>query len=99
MGKFARRSRSSTALRAIVAGLAILASMANPALAKDPLPVSTGHATAQPPVRQTVTTAQTTTQFGLGDVLIGVGNGQIQWRHPDGTLNATLDTGLGGFTT
>lgn len=32
-------------------------------------------------------------------MFVAVGNGQIQWRLPDGTLNATLDTGLGGYTT
>lgn len=42
---------------------------------------------------------QTSSQFGVGDVFIGVGSGLIQWRLPDGTLNATLDNGLGGFTT
>jgi len=42
---------------------------------------------------------QSSTSFGIGDVFVAVGNGQVQWRLPDGTLNATLDTGLGGYTT
>src|SRR5206468_4695397 len=37
--------------------------------------------------------------FQVGDVFVGVGNGQIQWYHPDGTLVQTLNNGVGGFTT
>ncbi|HLB62694.1 MAG TPA: hypothetical protein VJN50_08205 [Actinomycetota bacterium] len=37
--------------------------------------------------------------FGTGDVFVSVSGGKVQWRHSDGELNATLDTGLGGFTT
>lgn len=40
------------------------------------------------------------TTFQSGDVFVSVGNGKVQWRHPDGTLNQTLDTGAGAvFTT
>jgi hypothetical protein len=42
---------------------------------------------------------QSSTAFGIGDVFVAVGDGKVQWRLPDGTLNTTLDTGLGGFTT
>lgn len=37
--------------------------------------------------------------FTKGDVFVAVGNGRVQWRRPDGTLVATLDTTRGGFTT
>src|SRR3990172_5536120 len=37
--------------------------------------------------------------FGTGDVFVSVSDGEVQWRHSDGELNTTLDTGLGGFTT
>lgn len=39
------------------------------------------------------------TTFSVGDVFVAVGNGQVQWRLPSGTLNSTLNTTLGGFTT
>ncbi len=39
------------------------------------------------------------TTFSDGDVLVSVSNGQVQWRHADGTLNKTLSTGTGGYTT
>ena len=40
------------------------------------------------------------TTFTDGDVFVSVSNGKVQWRHPDGTLNQTLDTGFAGaFTT
>jgi hypothetical protein len=39
------------------------------------------------------------TTYVDGDVFIGVANGQVQWRGPDGTLKKTLTTGEGGFTT
>ncbi|HQY51458.1 MAG TPA: T9SS type A sorting domain-containing protein [Ignavibacteria bacterium] len=38
-------------------------------------------------------------QFQTGDVFVAVGNGQVQWRQPNGTLVQTLNTGQGGFTT
>ncbi len=34
-----------------------------------------------------------------GDVFIGVANGQVQWRGPDGTLRRTLNTGANEYTT
>jgi hypothetical protein len=37
--------------------------------------------------------------FTIGDVFVAVGSGRVQWRRPDGTLVATLDTTRGGFTT
>lgn len=38
--------------------------------------------------------------FTEGDVFVGVGNGQVQWRLPDGTLQETLTTNAEtGFTT
>jgi hypothetical protein len=30
--------------------------------------------------------------FGAGDVFVGIGRNQVQWRHPDGTLNSTMRT-------
>ncbi|HMQ69587.1 MAG TPA: T9SS type A sorting domain-containing protein [Ignavibacteria bacterium] len=38
-------------------------------------------------------------QYQTGDVFVAVGNGQVQWRQPDGTLVQTLNTGQGGYTT
>lgn len=70
------------------------------ALAGDPLPVASGSTTAAPTTPgEAQVAAQSSTAFGIGDVFVAVGNGLVQWRLPDGTLNATLDTGLGGFTT
>jgi sugar lactone lactonase YvrE len=40
-----------------------------------------------------------TTTYAVGDVFVSVGNGAVQWRLPDGTLNATLSDGTGGYTT
>src|SRR5450432_1042361 len=37
--------------------------------------------------------------FQVGDVFGAVGNGQVNWYHPDGTLVKTLDDLSGGFTT
>lgn len=38
--------------------------------------------------------------FADGDVFVSVSNGQVQWRHPDGTLNKTLTVSSGlGYTT
>ena len=37
--------------------------------------------------------------FANGDVFVAVGSGQVQWRHANGALETTLNTGLGGFTT
>ena len=34
-----------------------------------------------------------------GDVFVSIGSGMVQWREAGGTLHATLDTLLGGFTT
>ncbi len=71
---------------ALIASMLIVPSAA---IASDPLPVAPGHAktgvgTAGPSGE---VATQTTSQFGTGDVFVAVGNGQIQWRHPDGTLN------------
>ncbi len=64
------------------------------------MPPTSAASTGQPVGSESVSPAtHVSPRFATGDVFIGVGNGQIQWRHPDGTLNATLDTGLGGFTT
>lgn len=93
------RSVSNRVLRVGTALLSIVLTFPGTAFAGDPLPVAEGHATPEPGSSGVVTAAQSTSQFAVGDVFIGVGNGQIQWRLPDGTLNATLDTGLGGFTT
>lgn len=71
------------------------------AIAADPLPVrnpGSGVTTPTTPSEAQVA-AQSSTAFGIGDVFVAIGNGLVQWRRPDGTLNATLDTGLGGFTT
>ena len=44
--------------------------------------------------------ASATPTFAVGDVFAGVGSGQVQWRHADGTLQATLTTAsAAGFTT
>jgi hypothetical protein len=46
------------------------------------------------------TTAFTVTAaFAPGDVFVSVSNGKVQWRRGDGSLVATLDSGLGGYTT
>ena len=34
-------------------------------------------------------------QFGVGDLLIALNDGLVQWRHPDGTLVQVLDPGFG----
>jgi uncharacterized repeat protein (TIGR01451 family) len=34
-------------------------------------------------------------QFAIGDLLIGLNDGLVQWRHPDGTLAGVLDPGFG----
>ncbi|MBN2003167.1 MAG: hypothetical protein JXA21_07395 [Anaerolineae bacterium] len=39
------------------------------------------------------------TVFQKGDVVAAIGNGQVNWYRPDGTLVKVLDTGLGGATT
>ncbi len=36
--------------------------------------------------------------FSRGDLFISVSNGQVQWRGPDGTLKATLDTQTASLT-
>ena len=33
------------------------------------------------------------TTFIKGDIFVAVGNGKVQWRHADGSLNKILDTG------
>lgn len=43
--------------------------------------------------------SQLMAQFQTGDVFVGVASGSVQWRRPNGTLVATLNGGLGGFTT
>jgi Domain of unknown function DUF11 len=30
--------------------------------------------------------------FATGDLFVGIGSNQVQWRHPDGTLNRTMRT-------
>jgi Domain of unknown function DUF11 len=30
--------------------------------------------------------------FANGDLFVGIGSGKVQWRHPDGTLNRTMNT-------
>ncbi|MFX3630989.1 MAG: hypothetical protein ACE3JR_17115, partial [Ectobacillus sp.] len=37
--------------------------------------------------------------FSIGDVFVSVADGKVQWRDSAGAFIATLDTGLGGFTT
>lgn len=74
-----------------------------PTLPPLPAPPSGADATTDSPPSgepsvQTVETAASDT-FGLGDVFVSVGSGRVQWRLPDGQLNATLDTGAGGYTT
>ena len=39
------------------------------------------------------------TTFVDGDLFVSISNGQVQWHHADGTLNRTLTTAAGGFTT
>jgi hypothetical protein len=46
-----------------------------------------------------VATAAHSTTFQVGDVFVSVASGDVQWREPDGTLHATLNTGTSGFTT
>lgn len=87
-----------------VAALMLSVSLATPsaAAAVDPLPVRDSGPGTTPIQTTTVgATAATlsSTTFATGDVFVAVGDGKVQWRLPDGTLNATLDTGLGGFTT
>lgn len=94
------RSRRGRNFRVAAALISLVMALPSSALAADPLPVPEGQESSQPQPRSSeVTATQTTTQFSVGDVFVGVGNGQIQWRHPDGTLNTTLNTGLGGHTT
>lgn len=37
--------------------------------------------------------------FAAGDLFVGVGSSQVQWRHPDGSLNQVLSTGVSSPTT
>src|SRR4026209_150707 len=99
MDSIVGRSIRGRAFRVGAALISVVMSLPGSALAADPLPVAEGHTSQQPRTSGVVTAAQTTTQFSVGGGFICVGNGQIQWRHPDGTLNTTLDTGLGGYTT
>ncbi|MGZ5254919.1 MAG: hypothetical protein ACXWV4_11285, partial [Flavitalea sp.] len=46
--------------------------------------------------QMTEASAQT---FSKGDLFIGISNGLVQWRSPDGTLIKTLNTLKGGQTT
>jgi hypothetical protein len=95
-----RRGRRSTVLVAAALSGSLLISPAT-TVASDPLPVGQHHETTSAERAAPVDTVavQTLSQFGIGDVFVGVGSGLVQWRLPDGTLNATLDTGVGGFTT
>jgi DNA-binding beta-propeller fold protein YncE len=81
----------------VILGLTAPAPMA----AADPIPAQGPAAPATTPTTPSApqVEALTSTEFGIGDVFVAVSNGQVQWRLPDGTLNATLDTGLGGYTT
>jgi len=56
----------------------------------------------QPLIKQAMerNTFNTSTTFATGDVFAGVGNGKVNWYHPDGAFVSTLDTGMPGqFTT
>lgn len=89
-------------LRVPLVLLVILGLMAPaPMAAADPIPAQglAGPATTPTTPSAPQVEAQTSMSFGTGDVFVAVSNGQVQWRLPDGTLNATLDTGLGGYTT
>lgn len=89
-------------LRAPLLLLVTLALLApTPIAAADPLPVQGPAGPATNPTTRDVpqVEAKASTTFGTGDVFVAVGDGKVQWRLPDGTLNATLDTGLGGLTT
>jgi uncharacterized repeat protein (TIGR01451 family) len=51
------------------------------------------------PIAGNAMIARASGTFQTGDVFVGVANGQVQWYHPDGTLNETLDNTVGGYTT
>jgi alpha-tubulin suppressor-like RCC1 family protein len=80
----------------------LLVSVPGPSMGADPLdpaghPVSSDRPSSAE--SSTLVTQQTHAAFQRGDVFVAVSNGQVQWHLPDGTLNAVLDTGEGGFTT
>jgi hypothetical protein len=85
----------------LVASLFLTLSAPTPVAAGDPLPVQEpAHSKVDPQTGVgTEVATQTSTTFGVGDVFVAIGGGKVQWRLPDGTLNAVLDTGLGGYTT
>lgn len=90
------RARLTTLWVAVVVLSGLL--VAPVAVATDPLPVAPGNTTAAPSTPgETQVATQSSTSFGIGDVFVAIGGGLVQWRLPDGTLNATLDTGLHGY--
>lgn len=73
-----------------------------PAVAADPLDPAGNPATDQGSAgaSESVNITQGIhTTFQRGDVFVATSGGHVQWRLPDGTLNAELDTGEGGYTT
>ena len=89
-------------VRLAVSPLLVLAlALPAPVAGGDPVPAQGGgdgaSSTSAPGAAEVVT--QTSTTFAVGDVFVAVSNGKVQWRLPDGTLNATLDTGFTGYTT
>lgn len=81
--------------------LVLIVALALPAqgAAADPLPVHDAGTGGMTTAGAVEAAAQSSSAFGIGDVFVAVGDGKVQWRLPDGTLNPTLDTGLGGHTT
>ncbi len=87
----------------MLASVCLLAPSAQLALASDPVDP------AGNPIQQSGTGTleageilqmqQVHATFQRGDVFVAVSDGRVQWHLPDGTLNAVLDTGEGGFTT
>jgi outer membrane protein OmpA-like peptidoglycan-associated protein len=53
----------------------------------------------QTPTSEMPGTTEDNRSFGVGDVFIGVADGKIQWRRPDGTLIRILATGKEGDIT
>lgn len=91
-------------LATLVTVTCLLVSTALPVLAADPIdpagnPVDADGSTDPGDSVTQEVTQQVHATFERGDVFVAVSNGKVQWRLPDGTLNATLDTGEGGFTT
>lgn len=105
-GEPRHRSRfpSNVGRRSLAATLLVALSLASPssiaASASERVP-DLGHGTVSAPTTtgSGEIAAQSSTTFGVGDVFVAVSDGKVQWRLPDGTLNATLDTGFTGFTT